>query len=501
MSLAWNTEQLLSAAAGKTVPEHTAVEYHFLSWRELYDKTIITADRHHSSAGEWVVLGDRHFYTVTVTSRPYYELPQHLCLSFDCFTKTETEKNWHLTGPPIDRVAVELSMLLSVFARERLLPLGLRRQGDRPITIPYHYTPPPRAVLTTRPPAVGIDSQEFIRIIRGFAQAPEEMRNAILAAARFYYEALSLTGFDIAGAYISLVCAIECLAGHHYGDKKFKFDEVEKFKKLSPTLNKIAKLRRGKILAEELRKELVAAEYFLFQKYKSFIVEHLPKSFWSVPDVLYPYNSIFPPIPQEKLGGCLREAYDARSSYVHAGKPFPAYVEFGLMERAPIEASMAIEKIRGKQRYLPPLSWLERLTHMVITEYLLRSCAPDLMKEHQGKLKEKERLLRGIKALPENVVKALEKLTKWNARWLGASVINPMAPNKEWADASKTVLLLRKKGLIGGEGRGMAGKSWLKDRFVGEVVGEYFFGEAKNPFLGNELLLPETIKKRSFHRP
>ena len=82
MSLAWNTEQLLNAAAGKPVPDHTAVEYHFLSWRELYDKSIISPDRHHSSAGEWVLRGDRHFYTVTLTSRPYYALPQHLCLSF-----------------------------------------------------------------------------------------------------------------------------------------------------------------------------------------------------------------------------------------------------------------------------------------------------------------------------------------------------------------------------------------------------------------------------------
>jgi len=56
---------------------------------------------------------------------------------------------------------------------------------------------------------------------------------------------------------------------------------------------------------------------------------------------------------------------------------------------------------------------------------------------------------------------------------LGSSVINPLAPNKEWADKLRTVRLLIEKGLIGGEGKGMQGKSWLKNRFVGEVVGEY----------------------------
>jgi len=30
------------------------VEYHFLSWRELYDRTLVTADRYSSGAAEYV---------------------------------------------------------------------------------------------------------------------------------------------------------------------------------------------------------------------------------------------------------------------------------------------------------------------------------------------------------------------------------------------------------------------------------------------------------------
>jgi hypothetical protein len=88
-ALAWNTKQMLAHVAGENVPESTPVEYHLPSWRELYDKSIIPADRYSSGAGEWVVSGDRHFYRVTVTTRPFYELPQELCLSFDCFTETK----------------------------------------------------------------------------------------------------------------------------------------------------------------------------------------------------------------------------------------------------------------------------------------------------------------------------------------------------------------------------------------------------------------------------
>ena len=44
----------ISKATGKEL-DLVSVEYHLLSWRELYDKPILTADRHSSSAGEWVI--------------------------------------------------------------------------------------------------------------------------------------------------------------------------------------------------------------------------------------------------------------------------------------------------------------------------------------------------------------------------------------------------------------------------------------------------------------
>jgi hypothetical protein len=496
MSLAWNTEQLLSAPTSKGRSACTAVEYYFLSWRELYDKSILTVDRHHSSAGEWVVRGDHHFYTVTVTSRPVYRLPQQLCLSFDCFTKTVTkilstapQATSVVAGPPIDQVAFEFFSLLSVFAREPLLPLGIRRMDDRPITIPYHYSPPPRPIGATQPPAIGINSREFISVVKGLAQSQEANRNAALAASRLYYAALSLAGFDPAGAYVSLVCAMECLAGHHYAGEKFDFDEVEKFKPLKPTVAKVAKLSGGKALAKALKQQLVDSEYFLSQKFRKLIEEHLPESFWRIPDELYPYNSVFPTIKQSDLGGCLRDIYGARSSYVHAGKPFPPYIEFGLRDGSPLEVGSSIMELREKGRYLPPFSWFERVVHHVITEYLYRSFAPEVVRARDAELAEKVRLLAAIAKLPNNVTGALKKLTGWTARFLVYSgVIGPMAPNSEWADGAKTVERLLKSGLIDCEGRNMQGKSWLKDRFVGEVVGEYFFGIERNPFRGNELL-------------
>ena len=502
MSLAWNTQQLLSAASGAATSESTAVEYHFLSWRELYDKSILTADRHHSSAGEWVLLGDHHFYTVTVTSRPYYALPQHLCLSFDCFTKTQTttlapplQGASTVSGPPIDEVVFEFITLLSVFAREPLYPLGVRRMDNRPITIPYHYTPPPRATGATPPPPIGINSPDFQSILKGIAQATEATRNAALAASRLYYAALSLVGFDPAGAYVSLVCAMECLAGPLYAGETFPFNEVQKFKPLKETLEGIAKLPDADPLVETLKQQLLASEYFLFQKFKRLITEHLSESFWTIPDELYPHNSIFPTIQKSNLAGCLRDIYDARSSYVHSGRPFPPYIEFGLRDRSPAEAAMSIMELRGKDRYLPPFSWFERVVHLVIVEYLFRSFAPELMQARNADLAEKERLLELIAKLPANVTEALKKLTCSTASFLGYSVVGPLTPNTNWADCVETVNILNEAGLIDYEGENMQGTSCLKDRFVAEVVGEFFYGAEKNPFRDNDILLPRNYKK------
>jgi hypothetical protein len=85
MGLTRNTLCLLSRAAEYGEPVH--VEYALLSEHELFDTSIISPDPRHSSAGEWLIRGDRHFYTVTVSSRPSNNLPQHLTLHFDCFSQ------------------------------------------------------------------------------------------------------------------------------------------------------------------------------------------------------------------------------------------------------------------------------------------------------------------------------------------------------------------------------------------------------------------------------
>ena len=149
-------------------------------------------------------------------------------------------------------------------------------------------------------------------------------------------------------------------------------------------------------------------------------------------------------------------------------------------------------ELKQNKKSIPPLGWFERLSHTVIIEYMRRFLAPELAKADSTRLIEKEMILKTISELPLKVQSSIKKLAHWTAQFLGAAMINPYAPNKEWADSSQTVSILKELGIIGGEGEGMEGSSWLKDRAIGEIVGEFVFGAGENPFRDNEILLPKN---------
>ena len=500
MSLAWNTRKLLGNETSAESEGRTTVEYHFLSWRELYDKSILTADRYSSDAAQWVVRGGsiEGFYTTTVVSRPRYSLPQELCLTFDCFEQTISQTtpggDMVYMGPPIERVALEFLALLSLFAREPLVPLGLRRVNNTPIVETPHYHYPPRGDRASTPSPVGINSSDFISLVIGFARAPEEVARAILAAAQFYQSGISLTALDPSIAYTSLVSAIECLAGYHFHDQSFEFDTVDKFQGARYILEQIAETPQAKPLVAKLKKELLRVEYFIRKKFVSFFLEFVTDEFWQVPDELYDYGSVIPEITTANFEPCLKRIYDARSKYLHGGIPFPIHVEFGLRKAVPVAVLPEVAKLQEKQRFLPLLAWFERLTRTVIVEYMCQHLAPALLQSRKQRLADKNRLLQIIEALSPNAQESLARLARWTARFLPFAVINPYAPNKEWADSNETVSILKESGIIDGTGADLEGSSWLKDREVGEAVGEFVFGIEENPFRDNELLLPKGHK-------
>jgi hypothetical protein len=333
MALVWNTRQLLNSSP--TEPKRdapTPVEFHFLSRRELYDNTIITADRHHSSAGEWVIFGDHRWYSVSVVTRPTYALPQELCLSFDCFTKEERIGTSTSVGPPIDEVALEFGALLSLLVREPLFPIGTRRISGKPFKFENRYgqvfRPPPAEALRPK----GVNSTDLRRILCGLASADEKNSSAILAASSLYHAALSLSAYDISTAYFLLVSAVECLSGHHLKEKRFAFADVEKFKKAGALITQIESQIGDHSLTDDLKCAILREEHFVWQKFRDFIEEFLPEEFW-LHDELFPEGYATPAIEKAALRHFLGEAYKARSAFAHSGVPFPAHVELGISDR------------------------------------------------------------------------------------------------------------------------------------------------------------------------
>jgi hypothetical protein len=355
----------------------THAEFHFLSERELYDNTIMTVDRHHSSAGEWVVHGDFHWYTMTVVTRPTYSLPQELCLSFDCFWKTETIGSSTMQGPPVEQVALEFGVLLSLLVREPLLPLGVRRLGGKPIRLYDSASQIYRPKRSSPIPDKGVNSAELRAILCGIADADERDSTAFLAAARLYHAALSLCRYEVSIAYFLLVSAIECLSGHYLRDMTCDFADVQKFHKAGEVIEKVYTLIPYSDLTNQLKQTMLNAEHFVWQKFRDFIEQFLPEEIWQE-DEIHPYDPTRAAIKKETLRRFLRKVYEARSEFAHTGTPFPAPVEIGISDRVAATAVMEIMAQANSSSFVPAFVWFERLTHLVLREYLYRVIAPEM---------------------------------------------------------------------------------------------------------------------------
>ena len=141
-------------------------------------------------------------------------------------------------------------------------------------------------------------------------------------------------------------------------------------------------------------------------------------------------------------------------------------------------------------RRVPSFGWFERMTQMVIMEYLRRSFAPSLVAKRAGRNEKKARLLGVIGSLDRAAKESLQRLAAGTAQFINYTVINPPTMNSKWADEPAIVQTLKDLGIIGTSGDATSGNSWLKNRDVGEAVGEFFYGAMTNPFRNNEILLP-----------
>jgi len=488
MSLAWNTKRLIDEPANGQ-----KVEFHLLSRRRLRDGAIISADPDHSSAGEWVMHDG--YYRLSVLTRPTYVVPQQLCLSFTCHTRTVESLGFSSFGPPIDEVAFDFVVLLSLVVRHPISLLGTRRIDDHPIIGSYHYEFPQPPLTAQRLADCAVNTTEMNAIIDGVGRSNDGGKiDAAFAAMRLYYSAISSAHFDPSGAYSSLIAALETLATSHHAGKSFPFSELRKFDSIRPTLAKLRELPQAGPLVDELEQKLAKNETSVARKFRMFVAEFLPDEFWGSPDELRQIGAFSEQIQKDELDKRLVAVYRARSGSTHSGSLFPAHVEFGTTDWVPLHVMAALLD-QNADRTVPPFGWFERMTQMVIMEYLRCSFAPRLVTERSSRRNERARLLGVIEALEPSTKESLKKLAAWTARFLNFTLINPMAPNSAWADGPDSVLALKTLEIIGTSGDAGSGESWLKNRDVGDAVGEFFYGAATNPFRDNEILLPAGFEE------
>jgi hypothetical protein len=153
----------------------------------------------------------------------------------------------------------------------------------------------------------------------------------------------------------------------------------------------------------------------------------------------------------------------------------------------------ALNMVGISRPFVPPFAWFERLTHYVIEELLARIVAPKVGQARLARREALDGMLERISTLPANTQKSLETLTRWTAGFLGYAVIGPMAPNHKWAADLESITTLESNGLIRCDSSTWEGSSRLKDRLVGEAVGEFFWNSSDNPFRGNDILEPPEI--------
>ena len=156
----------------------------------------------------------------------------------------------------------------------------------------------------------------------------------------------------------------------------------------------------------------------------------------------------------------------------------------------------AINMVGTSRPFVPPFAWFERLTHYVIEEFLVRIVAPEVGKARLARQEAVDGMLKKIATLPANAQKSLEGLTKWTAGFLGYAIIGPMAPNRKWAMDLESIATLESNGFIRCESCTWVGSSRLKDRLIGEAVGEFFWNAADNPFRGNDILEPPKMDEQ-----
>jgi hypothetical protein len=325
-----------------------SIEYHLICFGQLAAPYLGGGSEHNIEA-RWILTdGPYRLFSVTQPD----QIPQELCLMFDCYYEKKKHDFGHIISCPFDETAREFSTLLSLATRRRVSLLSLRRVEGNPVNQPPyafsgHYCtwnlPVDRkaayglsreGVVTVAPlkhynPLKEITGSDFERHLQKLLELDGSTADAIVLSLRLYHAALEIMYQSTDVAYLLLVSAIETAAS------------VE-FKK------------------ENKRPRFV-----------KFISKYLPESFWEEKDDFYVMSNEWNRYSKADLEGRLRDIYDRRSAMLHNGVAFPANIELGLRSEVHPEATAELFESRKRWFKIPSIPWFERVVNSCLSEFLL----------------------------------------------------------------------------------------------------------------------------------
>ena len=219
----------------------------------------------------------------------------------------------------------------------------------------------------------------------------KEDYRAVIRAIHQYQLSLLTFREDVGLAYSMLVSSIESMAQRFF-DKNFSFNDLSDHTEWEKLF-----LESG--ISEESEKQiknkLLKNERFLSRRFRDFVINNLPDSFWTSPDSRAKerddYISSRSQEPKRKnhdklwrglynlenkpqkneLNNILKSIYNVRSKFSHIGKSPPAEA-IGLYETASINVDFASQKGRLKfVRSVPSFFWFERVVHDSILNFIL----------------------------------------------------------------------------------------------------------------------------------
>lgn len=263
-----------------------------------------------------------------------------------------TKDAYYHGGGPME----EISALFALHFRTSFEPGRTVRMDDLPRRFSMDAKNRPATTLIRNNLEDGKETLDLARSMR------QDRKLSFMLGLKFYSQALRQMDSEPDLAFISLISAVEAVAGTHYSEDVVGFDD-----EMEQLLARI----EDQELQSELR-QVLWRRAAVKRKVLKFFADYITPEFWS--------DSTRPPEEWQRVQEAdylvlMKRMYDVRSGFLHAGKPIPPMV-FHSVGGAEMDSSSSMQSGMRKwerNEYLPHISFIERLVNHLLNEYLKKN--------------------------------------------------------------------------------------------------------------------------------